>query len=34
VPQNAPPGFWDLYLRCNGYPEWEHQDGILVEIAP
>lgn len=34
VPAAAPTGIWDLYLRCNGYPQWSHQDGIVVEITP
>jgi hypothetical protein len=25
-------GLWDLYIRCGDYPEWDVQDGVLVEV--
>ncbi|KPJ54040.1 hypothetical protein AMJ39_01895 [candidate division TA06 bacterium DG_24] len=27
-------GMWDLYMKCGDFPEWEFQDGIVVNVVP
>ncbi len=34
IPNAAPLGIWDLYLRVGQYPTATHQDGIVVEVVP